>query len=189
MFTKYTVTMMLGSIFGSILGGAQGRPNIIIMQPDDFPFMDEWTPPPRNAHLPAQHPEVYNEGNGLQHINKLRLGGVEMMQAYTASPVCGTSRYSTITGKMPGRAVSVAEFANPNSSDPTTVTIPTTKLTDASVDNLECYDNLAMAFANEDVDDADKYRTGMFGEYTLSAISDNFVPPVFLTYFLSFLID
>jgi len=168
MFTKFTVTMMLASV----LGGAQGRPNIIIMQPDDFPFMDEWTAPPRNAHLPSQHPEVYNEGNGLQHINKLRLGGVEMMQAYTASPVCGTSRYSTITGKMPGRAVSVAEFANPNSSDPTTVTIPTTKLTDASADNLECYDNLAMAFANEAADEADKYRTGMFGKWHLSEIAD-----------------
>lgn len=167
MFTKSTVTMMLASV----LGGAQGRPNIIIMQPDDFPFMDEWIAPPDNPEHPKPNPNIDNVGRGLENINRLRVDGVQMMQAYTASPVCGTSRYSTITGKMPSRASTVAEFANANSSDPASVTIPTTKLTNLD-GNLQCSDNMAMAFANEPVDEADRYRTGMFGKWHMSDIDD-----------------
>ena len=84
------------------------RPNIIIMQPDDLPFLDEWTGPPN---LPtdrfATNSFPYNNGQGLPNIEYLRLNGVQMMQAYAASPICASSRYSTITGKMPSRAASV----------------------------------------------------------------------------------
>jgi hypothetical protein len=34
------------------LNGAQGRSNIIIVQPDDLPFLDEWTAPPNEQSPP-----------------------------------------------------------------------------------------------------------------------------------------
>ena len=73
-------------------------PNFIIMQPDDLQFFQEWTPPftvKTNARV--NFPD--NDGNGLPNIDLLRTNGLQMMNAYTASPMCGTSRYSTITGK------------------------------------------------------------------------------------------
>ena len=62
------------------------RPNIIVMQPDDFAFMDEWTPP--------GNPDGFSEQDGfppsgLPNLERLRTGGLQMMQAYTTSPVCG----------------------------------------------------------------------------------------------------
>lgn len=101
------------------------RPNIIVMQPDDMEFFDPWTPPPRNPSQPNN--DVPFPNAGLEWMEKLRefdhtmsniiywqkmfyltlltlfyctgTDGLQMLQAYTASPVCGTSRFSTITGK------------------------------------------------------------------------------------------
>jgi len=166
---KSTILML----FWGFLGGAQGRPNIIIMQPDDLQFLDEWTPPPyapspnpgpltSSNHNPAgPNPSPDNDGKGLQHINSLRLNGVQMMQAYTTSPLCGTSRYSTITGKMPSRAASVR---NKGDYD---VHIDTTKLQDIDEQKDCSKENLAVAFRNED------YRTGMFGKWHLSSIPED----------------
>ena len=148
-------------LLASLAGSSYARPNVIIMQPDDFPFMDEWTGPPNKPNNPDFHPEI---DNGLQHINRLRLNGLQMMQAYTASPVCGTSRYSTITGKMPSRAASVRDRANLGSDDPALVTIPTTKLLDVNGQNDCSEENLARAFQSAEV----PYKTGMFGASILN---------------------
>jgi len=160
---KTSLSLMLMSFFGT----AYGRPNIIIMQPDDLPFLEPWTPPPNIPSNPTDtHPFPNNDGNGLPHIDSLRLNGLQMMQAYTASPVCGTSRYSTITGKMPSRAASVRGLATPNSNDPAVVTIPTTKLEDSDEQKDCSEENLAQAFSGAG------YRTGMFGKWHLTNFPD-----------------
>ena len=131
------------------------RPNIIVMQPDDLVFMDEWSPPPNNP----DNPDGLNRipGAGMPNIEELRQCGLQMMQAYAASPVCGTSRFSTITGKMPSRAISVR---NKFDEQPSTVTIPTTKL-----QGKDCKrNNLAHAFRDDD------YTTAMIGKWHLSKI-------------------
>ena len=154
---------ILTIVLASLISSAQGqRPNVIIMQPDDFPFMDEWTAPPNNPNNPAFHTEIDNGGQGLKNINSLRLNGLQMMQAYTASPVCGTSRYSTITGRMPSRAASVRDRTDADSQDPPLITIPTTKLLDVNGQNDCSEENLARAFQSAE----DPYRTGMFGTYS-----------------------
>jgi len=63
------------------------RPNIIVMQPDDFAFMDEWTPPPDNPDGSSEQDGF--PPSGLPNLERLRTGGLQMMQAYTTSPVCG----------------------------------------------------------------------------------------------------
>lgn len=144
------------------------RPNIIIMQPDDLMFLDDWTPPPNNPS--SQNSENLfpdNDGNGLPNMETLRLNGLQMMQAYTASPVCGTSRYSTITGKMPSRAASVRNNADVDSEDPAEVTIPTTKLQDSDGQNDCSEENAAVTFKNAG------YKTGMIGKWHLSRFSDD----------------
>lgn len=141
------------------------RPNIIIIQPDDFQFLDEWTPPPNTPNNPSStdtFPD--NDGNGLPNIERLRLNGVQMMQAYAGAPTCGTSRFSTITGKMPSRAASVRSKAD-SDSDPASVTIPTTKLQDVDGQNDCSEENLAVAFRDEG------YETAMMGKWHLSRIN------------------
>jgi len=167
MFHKATLYLLSLSLLGGSVG-VQGRPNIIIMQPDDLVHLDNWSPPPNTPNDPdASDPPPSNYGNGMYHIDSLRLNGVQMMQAYTASPWCGTSRFSTITGRMPSRAAySRAADVNIGSSDPQVVTIPTTKLADVGGQNDCSEDNLARVFQNND------YRTGMFGKWHLSDITD-----------------
>jgi len=83
-----------------------------------------------------------------------------MMQAYTSSPVCGTSRYSTITGKMPSRAASVRKLWD--GVEPATVTIPSTKLQDTNEQDDCSTENMAQAFAGAG------YKTAMVGKWHLS---------------------
>lgn len=137
------------------------RPNIIIMQPDDLQFFDEWTPPPNNPSdlgLQIKFPDY-----GLPNIDSLRLNGLQMMQAYTASPMCGTSRYSTITGKYPSRAASSRVSAKYYGYEdiPASVTIPTTKLQDHDGINDCSEDNVAAQFQSNG------YSTAMIGEFVL----------------------
>jgi arylsulfatase A-like enzyme len=98
----------------------------------------------------------------MPHIEALRTGGLQMTQAYAASPVCGTSRYSTITGKMPSRAASVRE--KNQGENPAVVTIPTTKLEDTDDQNDCSSENLAAAFSDAE------YATAMVGKWHLSGI-------------------
>ena len=140
---------------------ATNRPNIIIMQPDDLQFFDEWSPPPNNPYTPNR--QVSLPTNGLPNIDSLRLNGLQMKQAYTASPMCGTSRYSTITGKYPSRAATVRENANYydyEEGEPGLVTIPTTKLEDVDGMNDCSKDNIAVQFQNNG------YRTAMIGKFS-----------------------
>ena len=90
-----------------------GKPNIIIMQPDDFPFFAEWSPPPRNPYPDSdkdrgprarrKFAEGFPAGFTMPNLERLRKQGLQMTQAYTASAACATSRYSTITGRYPSR--------------------------------------------------------------------------------------
>ena len=85
-------------------GPAPTRPNIIVMQPDDFPFFAEWTPPPMNpADLRPGYAEVFPGDFDMPNTERLRTQGVQMTQAYAAASTCSTSRFSTITGKYPSR--------------------------------------------------------------------------------------
>ena len=69
------------------------QPNIIVMQPDDLQYYDEWSPPPNN---PSRANEVLATPSvGLPNMEFLK-NGLHMLQAYTVSPMCGTSRYSTM---------------------------------------------------------------------------------------------
>lgn len=83
-----SIQLLAGLAFGS-------RPNVIIMQPDDLQFYDEWNPPPNNP-TQAERTNPLPSTNGLPNINRLRTDGLHMKQAYTVSPTCGTSRYSTM---------------------------------------------------------------------------------------------
>ncbi|KAL3912812.1 MAG: hypothetical protein SGILL_006737 [Bacillariaceae sp.] len=143
--TTVAVTLLLSSL--QVLA----RPNVIIIQPDDLPFFDEFHPPaqrrgaqPRSLHLP--------------NIDRLRADGLEMTRAYTVSPACGTSRYSTITGRYPSRSSYMRRQGSRS------VWIPDVKLidTDAVPDGNDCSSsNVAQLFQ------ANGYKTGMFGKWHL----------------------
>ena len=140
------------------------RPNIIVMQPDDLRFFDNWGPPPNNP------TEILNQVNfppsGFPNVERLRTNGVQMMQAYTASPACGTSRFTTITGKYASRAASSRD-RNEGEDGVSSVTIPTTKLEDHETQKDCTEENLGVAFKNAG------YRTGMVGKWHLSRFNDN----------------
>ena len=70
------------------------KPNIIVMQPDDLSFYDDWGAPPNNPSTPTLTKSIPT--SGLPNMEYLRNNGLHMKQAYTVSPVCGTSRYSTM---------------------------------------------------------------------------------------------
>jgi len=139
------------------------RPNIIVMQPDDMAFFDAWSPPPNNPKTPNQK-NNFPETNGLPHMDSLRSNGVQMMEAYAASPSCGTSRFSTITGKYPSRA---ASSRDKGVEGIVRVTIPSTKLKDVG-DAKDCTEN-NLAAALKDAG----YRTGMVGKWHLSKFDGN----------------
>jgi len=134
------------------------RPNLIIMQPDDLPFMDEWNPPPNTPNNPNKVDPF--PPSGLPNIERLRNGGVQMMQAYTSSPKCGTSRFSSLTGRLPSRSISAKSESAEEGWDPVWTTIPATKLTSTDCTN----DNIAVTFQNNG------YQTKMVGKWHLSKI-------------------
>ena len=78
----------------NIHDGALAQPNIIVMQPDDLEYYDEWSPPPNNPSQPNETLEIPSAG--LPNMEYLRTNGLHMLQAYTVSPMCGTSRFSTM---------------------------------------------------------------------------------------------
>lgn len=140
-------------------------PNVIIMQPDDLQFYEDWTPP---AHIQTKgQAQQYPPNSDLPNMNRLRLDGVEMKRAYTASPKCGTSRYSTMTGRYASRSsFSRVHDAN-DGMTVSQVEIPTTKLQDEATptnDGEDCKTgNLAAAFQEQG------YRTGVVGKWHLLA--------------------
>lgn len=135
------------------------------MQPDDLVYFDPWTPPPKNPTSPNSSTPFPDYG--LPNIERLRLNGLQMMQAYTASSMCGTSRYSTVTGKYPSRSARSREFAELNGDDIAEVIIPRTKLVDAEEGGFpqDCSkENIAATFQRNG------YRTAMIGKWHLSRI-------------------
>ncbi|KAG7352792.1 iduronate-sulfatase domain containing protein [Nitzschia inconspicua] len=134
------------------------RPNIIVMQPDDFEFLSEWTPP---AHRPGA--DVWSMY--LPNIDRLRTNGIHMKRAYTTSPSCGNSRYSTMTGRYPSRSSYSREInIGRGNEELGFVTIPTTKLVDVDSvnDGKDCSkSNMAVLFQSNG------YATGMFGKWHL----------------------
>ena len=140
------------------------RPNVIIIQPDDLIFYNDWGRPPHSG-APNLLP---GSGDDMPNLEDLRSRGLQMQQAYTASPVCGTSRYSTITGKMPSRAASIRKRWDSNVDQvPAFVTIPTTKLIDTPTQKDCSAENVATAF-NADPE----YETAMIGKWHLSRFKD-----------------
>mmetsp|Transcript_13854 Transcript_13854/g.20227 ORF Transcript_13854/g.20227 Transcript_13854/m.20227 type:complete len:853 (+) Transcript_13854:118-2676(+) len=136
----------------------KNRPNIIVMQPDDLPFFDEWTPPTNNPIDAANM--VFPNNYLMPNIERLRTQGLQMKQAYAASPACGTSRFSTLTGKNPSRSARSREINFEKTVSK--VTIPTTKLMDVAGFTNDCTEeNMAAAFA------ANGYRTGVTGKWHL----------------------
>ena len=88
-------TAIFGIVPAAILvAPVMSRPNFIVMQPDDFEFFEEWMPP---AHFASGTLFDYPLGSDLPNINYLRENGVEFKQAYTASSMCGTSRYRYVS--------------------------------------------------------------------------------------------
>ncbi|KAL7545550.1 hypothetical protein ACHAWF_008901 [Thalassiosira exigua] len=135
------------------------RPNVIIMQPDDMPFYDIWkSKPPNNPSTPDKSNPIPNRG--IPHVESLRLNGMQMLQAYTASPMCGTSRFATMTSRYASRAVSNDEG---NSIVASNIRIPSTKL-----EGDDCTkNNLAVQFRDNG------YRTAMIGKWHLSYTDDS----------------
>ena len=91
--------------------------------------MEAWTPSP-NKQIFSDKEDIFSPQR-MSNIERLRLNGLQMMQAYTNSPTCGASCYSTITGKYPSQAASVYD-TDTRDSLPAEVSIPTTKLKDIS---------------------------------------------------------
>mmetsp|Transcript_9691 Transcript_9691/g.21739 ORF Transcript_9691/g.21739 Transcript_9691/m.21739 type:complete len:655 (-) Transcript_9691:177-2141(-) len=129
-------------------------------QPDDFEFFGQWDPP---AHFRGNGAPTAN----LPHLDTLRMNGLQMMRAYTASAMCGTSRYSTITGRYPSRSATSRYLQD--GAAISSVIIPTTKLEDVSGYGQDCSnENLAAVFK------ANGYRTGVMGKWHLHHFDDRY---------------
>ena len=142
------------------------QPNFIVIQPDDHYFFEEWGPPSRLDGDPNK--SFPPNSNGLPNINRIKNEGVEMKSAYSASTMCGTSRYSTITGRYPSRS-SYGRYQDRNSRV-RDVKIPLTKLEDVQGvdDPNDCSDNNLAALLKRN-----GYNTGMVGKWHLSNDRDN----------------
>ena len=110
-------------------------------------FYEDWSPPPHMPWNTGYPGEDYPGNSTLPNINKLRQEGLSMTAAYAAAPKCGTSRYSTVTGRYPTRS-SHARSGTADGDIPD-ATIPNTKLRDVTnrrgvctvPDCMDCSDN------------------------------------------------
>ena len=152
----FTVLTLVGI---PAIAALNGKPNFIVMQPDDLPFLEAWTPP---SHFDNANMILDPDVTQIPNLQTLLSNGVQMMQAHTASPVCGTSRYSTITGRYPSRSSTAREeeFGRVVGR----VNIPRTKLLDVSAvpNGNDCsLNNLAQTFKTNN------YATGVVGKWHL----------------------
>ena len=187
--------------FAARVSALTDRPNFIVIQPDDHLFLKEWNPPARfhlqegiARHLQEDIAEIatstispsslgttsstiYSTStteyiSPVPNINRIRNYGLEMTNAYAASTMCGTSRYSTLTGRLPsrssyGRSTDKDRYEGDESSlFLRNVNIPRTKLEDAEgvEDARDCTsNNLAAVLQNHG------YYTGVVGKWHLDA--------------------
>jgi len=141
------------------------QPNFIVIQPDDYYFFKEWNPPGQfdGSYSLKQFPL---NSNGLPNINRIRKDGLEMKSAYAASTMCGTSRYSTITGRYPSRSSYGRARDKDKNSDLRDVRIPYTKLEDIQgvADPNDCSENNVAALLQRN-----GYQTGLVGKWHLTS--------------------
>lgn len=152
----------------SIIGGGHSvvaqHYNFIIMQPDDMEWHEEWGSP---AHFDTSDSSsiILKPATSLiPNIEQLRTEGLQMNNAYVASPLCGTSRYSTMTGRYASRS-SYGREQHFNSVT-RNVKIANTKLEDITTvaDGNDCTENnLAAAFSDGG------YTTAMIGKWHLTS--------------------
>ena len=155
----------------------QKRPNIIVIQPDDHLFLEEWNPPARFEQGETSSTSIFDESyiSPVPNINRLRNNGLEMTNAYSASTMCGTSRYSTLTGRLPSRSAYGREndqngwttFNGDNGQSSTVlreIVIPKTKLEDTRrvQDGNDCTANNLAAILK-----SNGYSTGVVGKWHL----------------------
>ena len=153
--------VMLGLSMLLLAELATAKTNFIVIQPDDHYFFEEWGPPGHfdGGNSLEQFPP---NSNGLPNINRIRQDGIEMKSAYAASTMCGTSRYSTITGRYPSRSAYGRE--RDQGSFKRDVRIPSTKLEDVTVvsDSKDCSENNIAALLQQN-----GYKTGVVGKWHL----------------------
>ena len=152
------------AIFAALLfvNLVRAQPNFIVVQPDDFYFFEEWGPPGQFDGVNSL--EQFPPNSRLPNINRLWRGGVQMKSAYAAASMCGTSRYSTITGRYPSRsAYGRARDRNNVIRD---VRIPATKLEDSDgvPDSKDCSENNIAALLQ-----GHGYKTGVAGKWHLTS--------------------
>lgn len=135
-------------------------------------FYDDWSPPPYHPWMVNYPGNAFPGSSTLPWINKLKTEGLHMTQAYAASPKCGTSRYSTVTGRYASRSSLSRRTAireGKNATNPVVASIPNTKLKDLAaaqvVDGMDCsQNNLAQTFTGAN------FTTGMVGKWHLSKL-------------------
>jgi len=160
----------------SIPASIEKRPNIIVIQPDDHLFLEEWTPPARfdrQTSTPTSFTSIDSADyiSPVPNINRIKNHGLEMTNAYAASTMCGTSRYSTLTGRLPsrssyGRQIDQNEwnYFDGGNDFLRKVTIPRTKLEDTwgVPDSRDCTSNNLAATLKQN-----GYSTGVVGKWHL----------------------
>jgi len=157
------IAIHIATRFPRVSSAGWKQPNFIVIQPDDNYFFQEWNPPGQfdgSSSLKNFPPN----SNGLPNINRIRENGIEMKSAYAASTMCGTSRYSTITGRYPSR--SSYGRALDEYSELRDVRIPATKLEDVAGvwDGKDCSANNIAALLQRN-----GYRTGVVGKWHLTS--------------------
>lgn len=172
MMTSWTISSSFMLAFLWLCLPQASAINWIIFQTDDLNHLEYWqsTPP----HFHNNNARNVPRQSVIPNIEKLRTEGVEFLQAHTASPMCGTSRYSTMTGRYASRSSRsrLLNQGNPVSE----VMIPLTKLLDTGgVSNgADCSrNNMAVEFQNAG------WVTSMIGKWHLSFWS-NFDYPTLL---------
>ena len=164
-YVSFTAALLVASTSAS--ASEMKNINFIIIQPDDHYFFQEWDPPSTLSGKNSQQPK-YPYENYLPNIeNRIRNAPVslDMKNSYASAAMCGTSRYSTITGRYPSRS-SLGRMLDRRSSL-RDVKIPYTKLEDVSGvdDPKDCSDNNIAALLQQNGVSNPKYINELWCRY------------------------
>ncbi|GMH60657.1 hypothetical protein TrRE_jg13499 [Triparma retinervis] len=133
-------------------------PNVIFLQPDDLPYYDGWVGRPTG--IPnSPNRRVTPPSSFFPYYSQIHSEGVAFSEANVVSPACGTSRYSTLTGKFASRSASgrTKTLNKDGSETRVQTTIPYIKLQDA-----DCSTNIVQLFKGAG------YKTGVTGKWHLT---------------------